>query len=125
MGSFESRRAERKGITLKGNFRIEDDLKYKLHIYKEPVELTIVDIGVLGCGFVAPYYLPKGLILLIRMINFPTLTAEGAQKVKDIEFTGRVMACRTTAVRANRVGLEFVDIRKEDLSQVQRFVSEG
>lgn len=122
MDPIESRRTKRKDITLKGSFKIKDDLKYKLHIYKEPIDLTMVDVGTLGCGFVSAYYLPKGLIIFVRVTDFPVISEGTTREGKDIEFTGRVMTCRTTPSRANRIGLEFVEIKKEYLDLVKRYV---
>lgn len=122
MNPVERRRAKRKDVTLKGTFKIKDDLKYKLHIYKEPIDSTISDISALGCGLVTAYYLPKGLILFIKIKDFPVVSGRGAREVKDIEFTGRVAVCKTTPSRANKAGTVFVDIKKEDLNLIKKFV---
>lgn len=119
---MESRRAVRKEITLKGSFMIKDDLKYKLHVYKEPIDLTLVDIAVLGCGIVASHYLPKGLVIALKIKDFPVVSGKEIKERKDIEFSGRVMTCKTTPSRANKIGLEFVDLNKEDRDLIKGFV---
>ncbi len=122
MDHIDSRRAVRKEISLKGSFKIKDDLKYKLHIYKEPIELTLADVGALGCGFISAYYLPKGLSLLINVMDFPILSEGKVSGLRDIQFTARVMSCKMTPTRFNKLGLEFVDIKTEDLDIIKRFV---
>ena len=125
MDPIESRRAARREINLKGSFKIKDDLKYKFHVYKEPIDLTVVDVGALGCGFVAAHYLPKGLIVQLRVKDFPVILDDNKRGRRDIEFTGRVMSCRTIPSRANRIGLEFVDIKGEEISLIKRYVESG
>jgi len=122
MDSIESRRTIRKDISLKGSFKIKDSLEYKLHIYKEPIDLTLSDVALLGCGFVTTYYLPKGLILFVKVKSFPVPSEGTARETKNIEFTAKVMSCRTTPSRTNRVGVEFVDIEKEYLEMVKRYL---
>ncbi|NQT07398.1 MAG: PilZ domain-containing protein [Candidatus Omnitrophica bacterium] len=123
MDPISSRRAVRKDINLKGTFKIKDDLKHKIHLYKEPADLTLIDVSPLGCGFMASYYLPKGLILLLRIKAFPIVSDKGAKEAtKDIEFTGRVMVCKTMPSRDNKIGLEFAEIKKEDLNLVRSYI---
>lgn len=122
MDSIESRRARRKDITLKGTFKIVDDLKYKFHIYKEPIDLTISDVAVLGCGFITGYYLPKGLHLFVSIKGFPILSGKGVKETEDMEFTGKVMVCKTTQARGHKVGIEFLEIKKEYQSLIKKFV---
>ena len=122
MDPIQSRRAIRKDVTLKGNFKIKDALKCKLHIYKEPIDLTVTDVAALGCGFVTAYYLPKGLILIMNIKDFPITPLGATQKTKDMEFSGKVMMCRTTPSRANRIGIAFTDIQKEDLEIIRKFI---
>lgn len=119
---IESRRAIRKDVTLKGTFKIKDALESKLHIYNEPIGLTITDVALLGCGFVAAYYLPKGLVLFVKVKSFPVISEGNIKETKDIEFTAKVMSCRTTPSKVNRVGLEFVDIKDEYLDLIKGFL---
>lgn len=117
-----ARRAKRKEIELKGSFKIKDDLRYKLHLYREPVDLTLTDVSTLGCGFTTAYYLPKGLVVLLRLLDFPALGPKGESKTRDMEFSGRVMICKTTPSRVNKVGVEFVDIKEEDFDIIRRYI---
>jgi len=125
MDPIESRRTKRKDITLTGNFRIKDALKYKLHIYKEPLDMLLSDVGAMGCGFVTPYYLPKGLILLMRIRDFPVISGKGPIQTRDIELTSRVMSCKTTPTRVNRIGAEFVEIKEDHRDLIRRYIAEG
>ena len=120
MSSIESRRTKRKNLALKGNFNIKDDLKYKLHIYKEPIDLTLIDISALGCGFATEYYLPKGLAIHMRLKNFPV--AGTKRETKDIEFDGKVMFSRTSDFKNNRIGLEFSNLGKEISDLVKNYI---
>ena len=125
MDPIESRRTKRKDITLTGNFKIEDALKYKLHIYKEPLDMLLSDVGVMGCGFVTAYYLPKGLIVAIRIRDFPVISGKEPIQTRDIEFTARVMSCKTTPTRVNRIGAEFVEIKEQNRGIIKRYIAEG
>jgi c-di-GMP-binding flagellar brake protein YcgR len=125
MDPIESRRTKRKDITLTGNFKIKDALKYKLHIYKEPLDMLLSDVGVMGCGFVTAYYLPKGLIVSIKIRDFPVISGKDPIQTRDIEFTAKVMSCKTTPTRVNRVGAEFVEIRNESRDIIKRYIAEG
>jgi len=125
MDPIESRRAIRKNLMLKGTFKIRDDLKYKLHIYREPADLSLTDVALLGCGFTAAYYLPKGIVLSVKLKDFP-LVSPGAQgATKDMDFTAKVMSCRNAPGRTNKIGIEFVDIRKEYLDLIKNFIQSG
>ena len=125
MDPIESRRTKRKDITLTGSFKIKDALKYKLHIYKEPLDMLLSDVGVMGCGFVTAYYLPKGLIVIIRIRDFPVISGKGPIQTRDIELTARVMSCKTTPTRVNRIGAEFVEIKEENRGIIKRYITEG
>ena len=123
MEPIERRRTKRKDITLKGSFKIRDDSKYKLHIYKEPVDLILADVAAMGCGFITAYYLPKGLTVHIKVKDFPVISAEGRVKTQDIEIAGRVMSCKTTPTRTNRIGVEFIDVSQEYLNLIKQYIA--
>ncbi len=124
MDPIESRRAIRRNLVLKGTFKIRDDLKYKLHIYREPVDLSLSDVAMLGCGFITGYYLPKGIVLSVKLKDFPVISAD-AHGAKDMDFTAKVMSCKNAPGRTNKIGIEFVDIRKEYLDLIKKFIESG
>ena len=124
MDGSERRRTKRKDINLKGSFGIKDESKYRLHIYKEPADLTLVDVAAMGCGFVTAYYLPKGLLIQMKIRAFPVITGKGPVETQDIEIIGRIMSCRTAPTRVNRVGMEFTDIKEEHLGLIKRYISQ-
>ncbi len=124
MDPIESRRTKRKDITLTGNFKIKDVLEYKLHIYKEPIDLLLSDVGAMGCGFVTAHYLPKGLIVDMKVRDFPVISEKGPLTTQDIEITAKIMSCKTTPTRVNRIGAEFVQIKDEYKDLIKKYIAE-
>ena len=118
----DGRRAKRKNLTLKGSFKIKDGDKYKLHLYREPVDLTLADIALMGCGFITSFYLPKGLKLAVTLKGFPVISGTNIQGTKTIEFIGKVMSCKKAPNRSNAIGIAFADIHKESLDLIKNFV---
>jgi len=125
MDPIDRRRTKRKDINLKGNFKIKDDSKYRLHIFKEPADLLLADVGSMGCGFITAYYLPKGLVVNMKVRDFPVIAEKGRPtEMRDIDITARVMTCKTTPTRVNRIGVEFLEVKEEHLNFIKKYIAE-
>jgi hypothetical protein len=61
----------------------------------------------------------------VEVKGFPAGPGGTGEAKKDIEFSGRVMSCRTTPTRKTRIGMEFVDIKSDYVELIKKYVAGG
>lgn len=119
MAGMESRGGVRVGIDAIAMVEVDKAMKEQVRILREPQKVTIVDVSTIGLGLVAPVFLPKGAILVIKMesaiFNFD----------KPINIKGEVRYCKPAQEGRYKVGIKFIEVESDVLQKIKEYVTKS
>ncbi|MFH0772151.1 MAG: PilZ domain-containing protein [Candidatus Omnitrophota bacterium] len=119
MSAFQSRQGQRVGIEAKAMVQIDEAMRDTVSILRQPQEIKINDISVVGIGALCPIFLPKGAILDISMSS-SELNIDNSVKIK-----GEVRYCRPAKEDQDKLGIKFVGIDSHILERIREFVAKN
>jgi len=86
------------------------------------VTANLVDINTLGCGVDAPYLIPVGLELDIKVDAAPLLKETGGEHKEPLIASCKVVSCNMKTAGCYRLGLFFTTIPESGKALIGNFI---
>jgi c-di-GMP-binding flagellar brake protein YcgR len=111
---METRKTPRFPLSLKTKLKVDPSVKQHFDIARKDVEADILDISLGGIGLMCQYFIPRGVILNLEF------------KITDavIQLKGEVRWAKPAGRGQTRVGIQFMDMSKEQKRALEGFLKE-
>jgi len=86
------------------------------------IKANLVDINTSGCGVEAPFLIPTGLELDIKVDAAPLLKETGGQQKEPITASCKVVSCSMKEAGCFRLGLSFTAIPEPKKALIENFI---
>lgn len=94
----------------------------KINIPMTQIKAGLYDISANGCGLDSPYLIPPDTLLKIDINAAPFAQELKVERPQSISVTGTVRSCVMKAVGRYRLGVQFVEIKKEDTEFIGNYI---
>jgi c-di-GMP-binding flagellar brake protein YcgR len=101
-------------------FKVPAGLKFKKPA--NTVKAPLLDISVGGCSLDSPYPIPPGVTISIRIDPLAFAIEASESRKEALEMTGRVTSCNTRSEEHNRLGIQFIKSKSNDIGLIKRFM---
>ena len=121
---LDTRSHKRQPMEAAVTFAIHESMSssVKINIPMTQIKAGLYDISANGCGLDSPYLIPPDTLIKIDINAAPFAQELKVEHSQTIAVTGTVRSCIMKAVGRYRLGVQFVEIGKEDQEFIGKYI---